>query len=104
MGKSTARRNDRRGASARSGCSTFLSLVVIGLAAGAVFTSSALQPVRDLIATVRQIMRTGRILRGSTRGTPGTRSISSACLFNAMLDRIQALIGGSERWTTSPTT
>ena len=72
----------------------FLSLVVIGLAAGAVFTSSALQPVRDLIATVRQIMRTGRIESRVQARDTGDALDQLSLLFNAMLDRIQALIGG----------
>ena len=94
VGKSTARRNDLLRRFRVVLLLDFLSLVVIGLAAGAVFTSSALQPVRDLIATVRQIMRTGRIdARVQARDT-GDALDQLSLLFNAMLDRIQALIGG----------
>jgi signal transduction histidine kinase len=94
VGKSTARRNDLLRRFRVVLLLDFLSLVVIGLAAGAVFTSSALQPVRDLIATVRQIMRTGRIdARVHARDT-GDALDQLSLLFNAMLDRIEALIGG----------
>jgi signal transduction histidine kinase len=94
VGKSTARRNDLLRRFRVVLLLDFLSLVVIGLAAGAVFTSSALQPVRQLIATVRQIMRTGRIdSRVQARDT-GDALDQLSLLFNAMLDRIQALIGG----------
>jgi signal transduction histidine kinase len=94
VGKSTARRHDLLRRFRVVLLLDFLSLVVIGLAAGAVFTSSALQPVRDLIATVRQIMRTGRIeARVQARDT-GDALDQLSLLFNAMLDRIQALIGG----------
>ena len=94
VGKSTARRNDLLRRFRIVLLLDFLSLVVIGLAAGAVFTSSALQPVRDLIATVRQIMRTGRIESRVHARDTGDALDQLSLLFNAMLDRIQALIGG----------
>jgi signal transduction histidine kinase len=94
VGKSTARRNDLLRRFRIVLLLDFLSLVVIGLAAGAVFTSSALQPVRDLIGTVRQIMRTGRIESRVHARDTGDALDQLSLLFNAMLDRIQALIGG----------
>ncbi|HSC26300.1 MAG TPA: HAMP domain-containing sensor histidine kinase [Vicinamibacterales bacterium] len=94
VGKSTARRRDLLDRFRTVLIIDFLSLVVIGLAAGAVFTSSAVQPVRALIATVRQIMRTGRIeSRVPARGS-GDALDELSLLFNAMLDRIEGLIAG----------
>jgi signal transduction histidine kinase len=94
VGKSTARRSDLLRRFRTILVLDFLSLVVIGLAAGAVFTSSALQPVRDLIGTVRQIMRTGRIESRVPARDTGDALDQLSLLFNAMLDRIQALIAG----------
>ena len=61
VGKSTARRTALLARFRTVLLVDFVSLVLIGLAGGAVFTSSALQPVRDLTGTVREILRTGRI-------------------------------------------
>jgi signal transduction histidine kinase len=94
VGKSVARRYDLLRRFRTVLLLDFLSLVVMGLAAGAVFTSSALQPVRDLIGTVRQILHTGRIESRVPARDTGDALDQLSLLFNAMLDRIQALIGG----------
>jgi signal transduction histidine kinase len=72
----------------------FVSLVAIGLAGGAAFTRSALRPVTDLLETVRQIMRTGRIQSRVPAKQTGDALDELGLLVNAMLDRIEALIAG----------
>lgn len=94
VGKSTARRTDLLRRFRTVLLLDFLSLALIGLAAGAVFTSSAVQPLRALVRAVRQILLTGRLdARVPARDT-GDALDELSLLFNAMLDRIQALIGG----------
>jgi signal transduction histidine kinase len=70
------------------------SLIFVGLAGGAVLTSSALQPVRRLADTVRSILRTGRTdVRVPAQNTADALDELSA-LVNAMLDRIDAVLAG----------
>lgn len=70
------------------------SIVVIGLVGGAMLTSSALQPVRALADTVTSIMRTGRTnARVPVQPQPDALG-DLAVLLNAMLDRIDAVVGG----------
>jgi len=70
------------------------SLIFVGLAGGAVLTSSALQPVRRLADTVRAILRTGRTdVRVPAQNTGDALDELSA-LVNAMLDRIDAVLAG----------
>ena len=94
VGKSTARRTELLARFRTVLLLDFLSLMAIGLAAGAVFTSSALQPVRDLSRAVREIMRTGRIQARVPARDSGDPLDELSLLFNAMLDRIEGLIGG----------
>jgi signal transduction histidine kinase len=73
----------------------FVTIILIGLAGGAVLTSSALQPLRTLTETVRGIMRTGR----TDRRVPAPPDTNDALgelsvLVNAMLDRIDAVVAG----------
>ena len=71
-----------------------LSLIVVGLAGGAVLTSSALQPLRRLADTVRSILRTGRTdVRVPTQNT-GDALDELSSLVNAMLERIDAVLAG----------
>jgi signal transduction histidine kinase len=71
-----------------------LSLIFVGLAGGAVLTSSALQPLRRLADTVRSILRTGRTdVRVPAQDTGDALGELSA-LVNAMLDRIDAVLAG----------
>jgi heavy metal sensor kinase len=70
------------------------SLIVIGLAGGAVLTSSALQPVRRLAETVRSIMRTGRTEARVPAQNTGDALDELSALVNAMLDRIDAVLAG----------
>jgi signal transduction histidine kinase len=71
-----------------------VSIIVIGLAGGAVLTSSALQPVRRLADTVRQIMRTGRTDARVPVTESGDALGEVSVLMNAMLDRIDAVLSG----------
>jgi signal transduction histidine kinase len=71
-----------------------LSLIFVGLAGGAVLTSSALQPLRRLADTVRSILRTGRTdARVPTQDT-GDALDELSSLLNAMRDRIDAVLAG----------
>jgi heavy metal sensor kinase len=73
-----------------------LVIVATGLAGGAIVTRSTLQPIRQLIAAVRGIIRTGRInARVPVRSERDAIDELSA-LFNEMLDRITTLIRGME--------
>ncbi len=94
VGKSTARRDALLRRFRLVLLLDFVSLVAIGLAGGAVFTASALRPVRGLIETVREIMRTGRIQARVPAQESGDALDELAVLSNAMLDRIEALIAG----------
>ena len=71
-------------------------IVALGLVGGAVVTRSTLQPVRQLISAVRDIIRTGKTdARVPVRaGRDAIDELST--LFNEMLDRITTLIGGME--------
>lgn len=71
-----------------------ISLIFIGLAGGAVLTSSALQPVRRLADTVRGIMRTGRTEARVPAQHTGDAIDELSSLVNAMLDRIDAVLDG----------
>src|SRR3954469_1930247 len=71
-----------------------LSLIFVGLGGGAILTSSALQPLRRLADTVRSILHTGRTdVRVTTQNT-GDALDELSSLVNAMLDRIDAVLGG----------
>ena len=70
------------------------SLIFIGLAGGAVLTSSALQPVRRLADTVRGILRTGRTEARVPAQNTGDALDELSSLVNAMLDRIDAVLAG----------
>ena len=69
-------------------------MIVIGLAGGAVLTSSALQPVSALADTVRGIMRTGRTEARVPAQNTGDALDELSALVNAMLDRIDAVLAG----------
>ena len=73
-----------------------LVIVAVGLAGGAIVTRSTLQPIRQLIGAVRDIIRTGRTdARVPVRaGRDAIDELST--LFNEMLERITTLIRGME--------
>lgn len=94
VGKSTARRTDLLRRFRTVLVVDFLSLVAIGLAGGVVLTWSAIRPVRDLAATVGEIMRTGRMQSRVPAQNTGDALDELGLLVNQMLDRIEALIAG----------
>jgi signal transduction histidine kinase len=73
-----------------------IAVLIAGLAGGMALTSQALQPLRALRDTVRTITRTGRFdARLETRpGAEGDLVDELGRMFNAMLGRIEALVGG----------
>ncbi len=71
-----------------------LAIVAAGLTGGAALTRWTLQPLRALIAAVRAILQTGRIESRVPTAATGDPLDQLTILFNAMLDRIEALIGG----------
>jgi signal transduction histidine kinase len=95
VGKSTERRSELLRRFRRVLLLNLALILLIGLAGGAVLTRSALEPVRSLAATVRDILRTGR----TTARVPVPREAEDALgelsvLVNAMLDRIDAVVSG----------
>jgi signal transduction histidine kinase len=66
----------------------------IGVAGGLILTRSTVQPIYDLIEVVGRIIRTGRTdTRVPERSEQGDAVDELSAQFNAMLDRINALIG-----------
>ena len=94
VGKSTARREILLRRFRTILLLDFATLALIGVAAGAVFTSSAVQPIRALVKAVREILQTGRLDARVPAQNTGDALDELSLLFNAMLDRIQGLIGG----------
>jgi signal transduction histidine kinase len=94
VGKSTERRKDLLARFRRILLLDLLSIVVIGLAGGAVLTTSALRPVRTLADTVRGILRTGRTEARVPVQDSGDALAELGHLVNAMLDRIDAVLAG----------
>jgi signal transduction histidine kinase len=94
VGKSTARREELLRRFRGMYLIVLVTLLVTALGGGAVLTWSALQPVRTLADTVREIMRTGR----TDRRVPATDTSDAlgelSALVNAMLDRIDAVVAG----------
>ena len=68
------------------------ALILLGLVAGAVFAHRAMRPVRQIVATARSIIQTGKLdARVPTRQSDDELD-EMARLFNTMLDKNQALI------------
>jgi len=94
VGMSTERRRQLLGRFRSVLLLNVISIIVVGLAGGAIVTSSALQPLRALADTVRGILRTGRAdARVPVRET-GDHLDELGGLVNAMLDRIDAVLAG----------
>jgi signal transduction histidine kinase len=94
VGMSTSRRNELLEGFRRVLLVNVLSLIVVGLAGGAVLTSSALQPLRTLSDTVRAILRTGRTNARVPEADTGDALGELSALVNRMLDRIDAVLAG----------
>ncbi len=67
-------------------------LVLLGLVAGAVFAHRAMRPVRQIVATARSIIQTGKLDTRVPTHESDDELDEMARLFNTMLDKNQALI------------
>jgi signal transduction histidine kinase len=93
VGKSNERRLELLARFRETLLVVFLSVALIAVAGGYTLTVSALRPIRDLSAAVRDILGTGRLhARVPVRSGDALDELSA--LFNAMLDRIEALLAG----------
>src|SRR5262249_22478265 len=92
VGKSTEPREELLARFRRSLAVTFLLTFLIAAGGGYVLTGSALQPLRDLGRTVRDMLETGRLeARVPVRDTQDPLDQLGAQV-NALLDRIESLI------------
>jgi signal transduction histidine kinase len=71
-----------------------VAVLLVGGIGGYLLTRSTLAPVRELAAATRTIVATGRTDARVPAGTSGDALDDLTTSFNAMLDRINALIGG----------
>ena len=94
VGRSTERREELLRRFRRVLLVNLAFIMLIGLVGGAVFTRSALQPVRALADTVRGILRTGRTNARVPIDEPNDALGDLSVLVNAMLDRIDAVVSG----------
>jgi signal transduction histidine kinase len=93
VGKSTEPRAELLARFRRALLAAFAVIVLIAAGGGYLLTHSALQPLRDLGRTVRDILETGRLgARVPVRRTEDPLD-QLGVQVNALLDRIEALIG-----------
>jgi signal transduction histidine kinase len=71
-----------------------IAILLVGGTGGYLLTRSTLAPVRELAAVTKDIVATGRTDARVPAGTSGDALDELSTSFNAMLDRIGALIGG----------
>jgi signal transduction histidine kinase len=92
IGKTTHRRAELLGRYRETLLLAFLCVIAIAVLGGYAITHSALAPLRELTAAVRDILETGRMrARVPVRRTGDTLDELSS-QFNALLDRIDALL------------
>jgi signal transduction histidine kinase len=94
VGKSNERRVELLSRFRETLLVVFLSVALIAVAGGYTLTLSALRPIRDLSAAVRDILETGRLHARVPVRRSGDDLDELSALFNAMLDRIEALLAG----------
>lgn len=94
VGRSTESRAEILGRFRASLGLVTLSIIVIALTGGWVLTQSALQPIHRLTEAVRHIIETGRTDARVPPGPDHDAINELTRLFNAMLDRIEALVRG----------
>ena len=94
VGRSTESRAEILGRFRASLGLVTLSIIVIALTGGWVLTQSALQPIHRLTGAVRRIIATGRTDERVPPGPDADAINELTLLFNAMLDRIEALVRG----------
>lgn len=68
------------------------AVVLAGLAFGAFFAHRAMKPVRQIVATARSIIQTGKLDARVPARQSDDELDEMACLFNTMLDKNQSLI------------
>jgi signal transduction histidine kinase len=94
VGRTTARRAALLERYRETAILLFALVVVAGLAGGMTLTSRALQPLRELTATLNRILHTGRTSeRVAVRDTDDPLDALGG-IVNRMLDRIDGLVGG----------
>ena len=94
VGRSTESRAEILGRFRASLGLVTLSIIAIALTGGWVLTQSALQPIHRLTSAVRRIIATGRTDVRVPPGPDADAINELTLLFNAMLDRIEALVRG----------
>lgn len=72
----------------------FACVVIAGLAGGVALTRAALRPLRELRDTVKGITQTGRLDARVAADNQGDIVDELGVVFNAMLTRIETLVGG----------
>ncbi len=94
VGKSTAARELLLQRFRAVSLAVSLAILLVGGGGGYVLTRSTLAPIRELAAATRSIVSTGRTDARVAAGTSGDALDELTTSFNAMLDRVDALIGG----------
>ena len=94
VGKSTEHRTEILRRFRRALLLALGAVLLIGGAGGAMLTRSALQPLRALADTISGILRTGRTSARVPVQPAGDAFGDLVGLVNAMLDRIDAVVGG----------
>ncbi len=94
VGRSTESRGEILGRFRASLGLVTLSIILIALSGGWLLTESALQPIHRLTTAVRHIIDTGRTDERVPAGADRDAINELTLLFNAMLDRIEALVRG----------
>ena len=94
VGKSTESRELLLGRFRAVALVVSLAILLVGGTGGYVLTRSTLAPVRELASVTRRIVATGRTDARVPTGTTGDALDDLTASFNAMLDRIDALIVG----------
>ena len=93
VGKSTEARDDLLARFRAALGLVTLSIVVIALGGGLLATQTAMAPIRALIGAVTRVIKTGRIDARVPQTGTGDALDELTALFNAMLDKIEGLVG-----------
>lgn len=93
VGMTSDERDDTLEALPRVASFVFVPLVLLALVGGGFMASRALRPVRHLVGTLRAIATTGDVRERAALPAASGEFADLFRLFNAMLDRIEALVG-----------
>jgi heavy metal sensor kinase len=96
VGKDTGAREELLEHFSRLGLAVMIPLMLLGLAGGKFLAGRAVQPLRQLIETVRTITVTGTMTARAPEGRARDELQELARLFNQMLDRIARLISNMQ--------